>query len=69
MDDEDFDEDIEEKENVFDPSELDLISLLKNTDLLHSDDSQEMSDSDSIPEPISNIDENKSNREIVDRIL
>lgn len=66
MDDEDFDEDIEEKEDVFDPSELDLISLLKNTDLLHSDDSQEMSDSDSIPEPISNIDENKSNRETVD---
>ena len=69
IDDEDFDEDIEEKEDVFDPSELDLISLLKNTDLLHSDDSQEMSDSDSIPEPINNIDENKSNREIVDRIL
>lgn len=69
IDDEDFDEDIEEKEDMFDPYKSDLISIFKNVDLLQSEDSQEMSDSDSIPEPINNIDENKSNREIVDRIL
>ena len=69
IDDEDFDEDIEEKEDMFDPYKSDLISIFKNVDLLQSEDSQEMSDSDSIPEPINNIDENNSNREIVDRIL
>ena len=69
IDDEDFDEDIEEKEDMFDPYKSDLISIFKNVDLLQSEDSQEMSDSDSIPEPINNINENKSNREIVDRIL
>ena len=69
IDDEDFDEDIQEKEDMFDPYKSDLISIFKNVDLLQSEDSQEMSDSDSIPEPINNIDENKSNREIVDRIL